>query len=246
MSDFAILHSCLTSPAIKLTMKVTLSALVLQLVTGVPLGLYIACARSRLSRCVDVLATLPMIFPPMALGFFLLCILGRTGFLGGFLLQRFHLKVIFTFWGLLIAVYLIGLPFMAKAIQAARQQLDEALVEAAATLGKSHWQILFRVVLPNIKSGIAAGLLLAFGRSIGEVGISLMLGGNIIGRTETLSLAIYNAVFDGELLKAGIYSAILSAMTIVMLILVSVINRRRDRVMAKGLWGRLRCGQSLE
>jgi len=222
-----LLSGYLLHPAIGLTLKVTLSALLLQLLTGIPLGLYVAGRRSPWRRFVEILTTLPMIFPPMALGFLLLTLLGRNGVIGGLLWRALELKIIFTAWGLLIAVYIIGLPFMVKSVQAARQQLDPSLIEAAATLGKSRCETLLRVVLPNIKGGIAAGLLLAFGRSIGEVGISLMLGGNIIGRTETLSLSIYNAVTDGEFQRAAIFSVILSVITILMLLVLAFMNRRK-------------------
>lgn len=224
--SFSLLTECLLHPAILLTLKVTLSALILQLVTGVPLGLYLAGQTTPMRRVAEILATLPMIFPPMALGFFLLCLLGKNGPLGAPLMHFLGAKVIFTTWGILIAVYVIGLPFMVKSIQAARLQLDESLIEAAATLGKSRWQILLRVVLPNIKTGIVAGLLLAFGRSVGEVGISMMLGGNIIGRTETLSLAIYNAVFDGELARAAVFSVILAVIAVFMLFIVTRMNKK--------------------
>ena len=217
----------LVHPAIGLTLRVTLLALVLQLATGLPLGLYLAGKKSPVKSIIEIFTMLPMIFPPIALGFFLLCILGKNGIIGGLLMKFFSFKMIFTSWGVLAAVYIVGLPFMVKSIQAARLQMDNSLIEAAATLGKTQGQTLLRVVLPNIKSGIIAGLLLAFGRSVGEVGISLMLGGNIIGRTETLSLAIYNAVFDGEFLKAAVFSVILSIITIIMLLALTVINKSR-------------------
>nr|WP_320132104.1 ABC transporter permease [uncultured Holophaga sp.] len=226
-----LISDYLLHPAIGLTLKVTLGALLLQLLTGIPLGLYVAGRRSPLRRSVEILVTLPMIFPPVALGFFLLMLLGRNGVIGGVLWRLLGLKVIFSASGLLIAAFLVGLPFMVKSVQAARQQLDGSLVEAAATLGKGHMETLMRVVLPNIRGGVAAGLLLAFGRSIGEVGISLMLGGNIIGRTETLSLAIYNAVAEGEFRRAALFSAILSVIAILMLLILALVNRGRASVL---------------
>jgi molybdate transport system permease protein len=208
----------LAHPAVGLTLKVTLGALLLQLFTGLPLGLYLAGKKSPGRRTMEIVTTLPMIFPPMALGFFLLLLLGKNGIIGSLFLKFLGIKLVFTFWGLLVAAYVVGLPFMAKSIQASRRQLDDTLLEAAATLGKSRFQTLTRVILPNIRHGIAAGLLLSFGRSVGEVGISLMLGGNIIGRTETLSLAIYNGVFDGEYGKAAVFSIILSVIALIMLL----------------------------
>jgi molybdate transport system permease protein len=227
MTPESLIGDYLTHPAIGLTLKVTLFALVLQLLTGLPLGLYVAGKKNPIKSTVEIIATLPMIFPPMALGFFLLFVLGKNGIIGSFLLKILAFKIIFTSWGVLAAVYIVGLPFMVKSVQAARQQTDNSLIEAAATLGKSRAETLFRVILPNIRNGIVAGLLLAFGRSVGEVGISLMLGGNIIGRTETLSLAIYNAVFDGEFMRAATFSIILSIIAVVMLLVLNMVNKNR-------------------
>jgi molybdate transport system permease protein len=206
-----------TEPVI-LTMKVTALSLMLQLLLGLPLGLLISGKKTFFRTLLDFIITLPMIFPPIALGFFLLIILGRNGIIGGFLAHVFDLKIIFTFWGILTATFLVGLPFMVKSVQASREQFDNSLVEAAATLGKNKWCILIQIILPAISNGIITGLLLSCGRSLGEVGISLMLGGNIIGRTETLSLAIYNAVFEGNFHKAMELSLMLSAIAIVVLI----------------------------
>ncbi len=217
----------LTHPAIALTLKVTLLALILQLAAGLPLGLYLAGKKSPAKTIVEIITTLPMIFPPMALGFFLLLILGRNGPLGHFLMEVFAFKIIFTPSGVLVAVFVVGLPFMVKSVQTARQQMDGTLVEAAATLGKTRTQTLLKVILPNIKGGIVTGLLLSFGRSVGEVGISLMLGGNIVGRTETLSLAIYNAVFEGEFLRAAIFSIILTVIAIAVLLVLNTVHRKK-------------------
>jgi molybdate transport system permease protein len=227
MTVTTLVSDYLFHPAIGLTLKVTLPALALQLITGLPLGLYLAGKKSLAKDILEIITTLPMIFPPMALGFFLLLLLGKNGVIGGFLMKLLDLKIIFTSLGVLTAVYVVGLPFMVKSVQAARQQMDGSLNEAAATLGKTRTETLLRVTLPNIKHGIMAGLLLAFGRSIGEVGISLMLGGNIIGRTETLSLAIYNAVFEGEFTKAAIFSAVLSLIAILMLLFLNMVNKTK-------------------
>jgi len=211
----------LTYPAVLLTLKVSAISMVLQCVIGVPVGLYLAGERSIGRQVADIAVSLPMIFPPMALGFFLLLVFGKNGMVGSFILSVFGTKIIFSFWGVLIAVFTVGFPFMAKSVQASRQQLDQTLIDAACTLGKSNWQIVWYVVLPNIKKGIVAGLLLSFGRSLGEVGISLMLGGNIINRTETLSLAIYNAVFEGDFEKASQLSALLTAISVAVLIIIN-------------------------
>jgi len=227
MTTQVFISDYLMHPAIGLTLRATLIALLLQVLAGLPLGLYLAGRKNLWKSIVEIFITLPMIFPPMALGFFLLLVLGKNGFIGHFIFKMFDFKIIFTFWGILIAVFTVGFPFMVKSVQAARQQMNISLIEAAATLGKTRTQILLKVILPNIKSGVATGLLLAFGRSIGEVGISLMLGGNIIGRTETLSLAIYNGVFEGEFYRAAIFSVILSIIAIMVMLGLNLIGKKK-------------------
>jgi molybdate transport system permease protein len=227
MTTQTFVSDYLMHPAIGLTLRVTLLALLMQVLTGLPLGLYLAGKKNLLKNIVELIVTLPMIFPPMALGFFLLLVLGKNGFIGHFIVKLFDFKIIFTFWGVLIAVFTIGLPFMVKSVQTARRQMNVSLIEAAATLGKTRTQILLKVILPNIKNGVVTGLLLSFGRSIGEVGISLMLGGNIIGRTETLSLAIYNGVSEGEFFKAAMFSIILSAIAVAVILALNVLGKNK-------------------
>ncbi len=215
----------LFEPSFYLTLRVSLLSMLLQLIVGIPVGLYLAGRKTIVKQLVDIVISLPMIFPPMALGFFLLLVLGKKGIVGKTMLDIFNTKIIFSFWGVLIAVFIVGMPFMVKSVQSARKQLPDSIIEAALTLGKSKYTIIYRVILPNIKQGILTGLLLAFGRSLGEVGISLMLGGNIIGRTETLSLAIYNAVFDGNFALATRLSVFLSLIATVVLLIINLSSR---------------------
>lgn len=215
-----------STPPVVLTVKVAFFAMLLQLLAGIPLGLVLAGRKKILFSILDIVITIPMIFPPMALGCWCMMLLGRHGFLGQFILSVFNVKILFTSNGVLLAATLVGLPFMVKSVQAARQQMDDAIIGAAYSLGKNRLFVFFTIVLPNIRNGIIAGVLLAFGRSLGEVGISMMLGGNIIGRTETLSLAIYNAVLEGDFHRAGILSLILSVIAGVVLIALNILNRK--------------------
>ena len=219
MDEF--IQEYLMHPSVGLTLRACLLALGIQLLVGVPIGLFLAQKKTFLRSLSEIIVTLPMIFPPMALGYFLLLVLGRNGPIGHVLDEYFHIRIIFSFWGVFIASFVVGLPFMVKSVQAARQQLNPSLIEAAQTLGIAPLRILFKVVLPNIKSGLLAGILLALGRSVGEVGITLMLGGNITGRTETLSLGIYNAVIEGDFRRAAILSGILSVVAVVILIILN-------------------------
>lgn len=219
------LSDYITHPAVWLTLKVTIIALIGQLLTGLPIGLYISGKRSIARKTTGIIVSLPMIFPPMALGFFLILLLGKNGIIGSWLWDLFQFKIVFSFWGLLIAAYVVGLPYMVRSIESARKQMPVSLIEASKTLGKSKFKTTMRIILPNIRQGIVSGLLLAMGRSMGEVGISLMLGGNIVGRTETISLAIYNAVFEGNFRAAAIFSIILSVIAIIILLVLEKLNK---------------------
>ncbi|MBI5591736.1 MAG: molybdate ABC transporter permease subunit [Deltaproteobacteria bacterium] len=191
------------------TAKVTAVTTLLQLVFGVLLAKYLSQKPSPLRSATDLVITLPLVFPPIALGFLLLLILGKGGPVGVLLDHFLGVRIIFTFWGVVIASFIAGLPLIVKPVQAAIQGTALSLMEASYTLGKSEWQTFFHVVLPSIKRTIISGLSLAFGRSLGEVGMTLMLGGNIVGKTNTLSLEIYNAVFSGEFDRAMALAAVL-------------------------------------
>ena len=196
-----------------LSAKIALLTTALHLFFGIGIGYLLSKEKLPLRGVLDALVTLPLVFPPIATGFFLLLLLGRDGWLGA-PLGSVGVEVIFTEWGVLIAAFVAGLPLIAKPVQSAIVSTASQYREAAYVLGKGEWQTLLRVILPNIRPSIIAGLTLAFGRSMGEVGITLMLGGNIIGRTETVSLAIYNAVFDGDFQRAALLSILLGVLSL--------------------------------
>ena len=197
-----------------LTLKVLGFAIGLFVLVGIPLGAWLGRSSSRLSQAVEFLVSLPLVFPPIATGFILLLLLGRRGPLGQLLADGLGLEIIFSFWALVVAAFITGLPLMVKPIQAAFREEIQRLVELAQVLGRTRRQIFLRVVLPNIRRSVTAGLFLAILRSLGEVGVSLLLGGNIIGRTNTVSLEIYNAVFTGEYARAAVLTVLLSIISL--------------------------------
>jgi molybdate transport system permease protein len=202
------------------TAKVAAISVVLQGFFGVLLGYFLGKKSTPIRSVVDALVTLPLVFPPIALGFLLLLVLGKSSFIGRFLAEVFGLHIVFSLWGVVIAAFVAGLPLIVKPVQAAVQSTARSLVEASYTLGKSELQTFVFVVIPTIKRSIAGGLSLALGRSLGEVGLTLMLGGNIIGKTNTLSLEIYNSVFTGEFQRAGILAAILGCVSLFILLVL--------------------------
>ncbi len=183
---------------------------------GAPLGYLLGRGRGRFLAVLDFLISLPLVLPPMAVGFFLLLLLGRHGPFGILARRLFGLDIVFGFAGLALASVVAGIPLMVRPVQAAVRGELMRLVELSAVLGKSPLTTFVRVVLPHCKKSIAAGMFLATGRALGEVGVSLLLGGDIIGRTNTVSLEIYNSVFTGDFLRAGILSALLAAVSLVL------------------------------
>ena len=220
--DFtAILYDSSTIRPLVLSGKVLAVSGLLQILLGIPLACWLARSHGTLNNILDTAVTMPLVFPPVAMGFGLLLLLGRSGPMG----PLFGDNIIFSFPGLVVAAFIAGLPLAVKPIQAALKSAEAArLSEVAAVLGKSEAVILLRVLLPYAKRSIAAGMLLALGRSLGEVGMTLMLGGNILGRTNTLSLEIYNSVFNGEFERAIVLSMIIGAASIAMFIVLKKVS----------------------
>ncbi len=200
--------------SISLTLKVMAMAVPLLFLVGVPLGYLLGRGRGRLVAVLDVLVSLPLILPPMAVGFGLLLLLGLQGLLGAPLERWFGLELVFSVPGLVLAAVTAGMPLMVRPVRAAVRGELTRLIELASVLGKGGTTTFLRVVLPHCRRSIAAGLFLATGRALGEVGVSLLLGGDIIGRTNTVSLEIYNAVFTGDIPRAGVLALLLALVSV--------------------------------
>jgi molybdate transport system permease protein len=214
MTCLEILCDQSTRGPLLLTAKVIVLAGTMHLVAGVLIGYYLTTRKTVLREAVDFLVTLPLVFPPIATGFALLMLLGRDGPLGRLL----GLDMIFSFEGVVLAAFVAGLPLIVKPIQAALAGDMVRIAETAYVLGQSRWRTFILVLLPNIRRNVAAGMLLAMGRSLGEVGITLMLGGNVLGKTNTLSLEIYNAVFSGEFDRAFVLSCLIGVISMMMFV----------------------------
>ncbi|KXX64003.1 ABC transporter permease subunit [Marichromatium gracile] len=210
--------------ALLLSLRVVAVTLALLLVAGVGLG-YLLSLSFPLRWLLDALVSLPLVFPPIAIGFFLLMLFGRHGVLGAPLHARLGWELVFSFPALVLAAFIAGLPLVVKPVQSAIEGSARVLVEASYTLGKGRLETLWRVVIPAVRPSLAAGLTLGAGRAFGEVGITLMLGGNLIGSTETLSLAIYNHVLDGDFTCATRLSLLLGGISLVLFLLLRRLGR---------------------
>lgn len=184
--------------ALTLTLKVAGWATALNLVLGVGVGYLLARKRFWGRDLLDAAFTLPLVMPPTVLGYYLLVLIGSQGPLGSWLKQQFGINLIFTWQGAVIAATIVAFPLVFKSARAAFESLDPQLEQAARVLGVREWGVFFRVSLPLAWRSILAGLLLAFARATGEFGATLMVAGSIPGKTQTLSIAVYEAVQAGQ------------------------------------------------
>ena len=220
LSEPALLFS------LTLTAKTCLVTLVLFSVAGPLLGYYLARHPGWISRGVGFLVTMPLVFPPVALGYLLLTVLGRTGVVGE-CLSPFGLSLIFNEPAVILAGFVAGLPLVVRPLQAAFSSSRLTQLEEAARIhGANDWQIFRRITLPLVRPSLAAGLLLGCARVSGEVGMTMMLGGNIAERTNTLSLEIFNAVSRADFDAANALCFILSLFAVLLFLATEVLMRR--------------------
>ncbi|MEN9398794.1 MAG: hypothetical protein RLZ81_3324 [Pseudomonadota bacterium] len=204
--------------ALGLSLQVAGWATALNLVAGVAVGYLLARKRFAGRDLLDTVLTLPMVMPPTVLGYYLLVLLGRHGWLGGWLHAHFGVQLIFTWQGAVIAAAIVAFPLVFKPARAAFEAVDGQLEQAGRVLGVSEWGIFFRITLPLAWRGILAGVLLAFARALGEFGATLMVAGSIPGKTQTLSIAVYEAVQAGQDDVANTLVLITSAVCVVVLL----------------------------
>ncbi|MFT3666755.1 molybdate ABC transporter permease subunit [Piscinibacter sp.] len=184
--------------ALALTLKVAGWATALNLVLGVGTGFVMARWRFPGRDLLDAALTLPMVMPPTVLGYYLLVVIGSRGAIGAWLFEHFGIRLIFTWQAAVIAATIVSFPLVFKAARAAFENVEPQFEDAARTLGVSEAALFFRVSLPLAWRGILAGLLLSFARALGEFGATLMVAGSIAGKTQTLSIAVYEAVQAGQ------------------------------------------------
>lgn len=213
---------------ILLTARACAAAMLLFVLVAPPLALFLARRRCALARAVEFVVTLPLVFPPIALGFLLLMALGRRGPVGAALEFAFGVRIVFSEAGVILAAFVAGLPLVVKPLQTAfaSERLRE-LEEAARICGASPFRTLLLVTLPLSRNALLSGLLLGLARASGEVGITLMLGGNIAGRTNTLSLEIFNCVSRGDFDAATMLCVLLAAFAAAVCGLLHLIESRK-------------------
>ena len=207
-----------------LTLELAGATTVVLLLVGIPLAYWLSVTKSKLRPLLETFVSMPLVLPPTVLGFYFLIAFSPRNAFGHWLDEWLGIKLVFSFAGLVCASVIYSLPFMVHPIQAGLSSLPDSLREAAYLMGKSRFTTLVRVLLPNARTSVLTGIVLAFAHTVGEFGVVLMIGGNIPGKTKVASIAIYDEVEALNYPQANFYSLVLFALTFAILLTVYLIN----------------------
>ena len=218
--------------ALRLSLQVALLATVIVTAIGSLIAYLLARYQFPGRYWIDALVSLPLLMPPTVVGFYLLLLFGRQGILGKPIYESIGWTAIFTWQGAVLAASVMALPLMVKTTKAALQSVNPIYLEVSSTLGQSEIQTLWRVWFPLASKGILAGILLSFTRALGEFGATLMIAGNIPNVTQTMPMAIYEAVQTGNNQLAIVFVAILSLISLITLMITNYLETKRTRTIA--------------
>ncbi|MCW5961475.1 MAG: molybdate ABC transporter permease subunit [Pyrinomonadaceae bacterium] len=211
--------------AFQLSLLVVIISTAIVGVAGLAFAYLIAKFEFPGKELLDAVLTMPLVLPPTVTGYYLIVLLGRNGFIGGFVYDLTGWSFAFTWQGAVIAAFIVSLPLMIRASRASIESVNPNYEIASYTLGKGKFETFLKITLPLAKRGIFAGLILSFARALGEFGATLMIAGNIPGKTQTMPLAIYEAVASGDDKNAQILALILTAISILAVYLTNKISR---------------------
>lgn len=212
-----------------ISMKTGVVATIFSFFLGIYAARKVVKAGPKMKAVLDGFLTLPMVLPPTVAGFFLLLIFSRRRPFGIFLFEQFHIKVVQTWLGCIIAATVIAFPLMYRNARAAFEQIDVNLIHAGRTLGMSEITIFWKVVVPTAGPGILSGTILTFARALGEYGATSMLAGNIPGKTGTISQRIAMVIQDGDYATAGVWVAIVIFIAFLIIVLMNLVSNRGMR-----------------
>jgi len=207
-----------------ITFKLAFVTTCILLIISIPISYWLAYSKWKIKPVVEALVSMPLVLPPTVIGFYMLVAFSPSNSFGSWLEEWLGLKLVFSFEGLVLGSVIYSLPFMVQPIQAGFANLSPDLKRASYVMGKSRFTTLIRVLLPNIKTSLLTGIILAFAHTIGEFGVVLMIGGNISGKTKVASIAIYDAVESLNYDAANTYSMILFGLTFMILLAVYLLN----------------------
>ena len=203
-----------------ISLKTAFLATIITSIIGIFISYKMANYKGRGRGIIDGIFTLPLILPPTVIGFFLLLICGKNGFVGK-IFMSFNKNIIFSWSATVIAATVVAFPMMYRTCRSAFEQIDKNMISAARTLGLSETKIFFKIAMPLAWPGIIGGLVLSFARALGEFGATLMIAGNIPGKTQTMPVAIFFAVEGGDMNKAMLWVLIIVAISFIMIFLLN-------------------------
>ena len=203
-----------------ISLKTAFFATIITSIIGIFVSYKMANYKGRGRGLIDGIFTLPLILPPTVIGFFLLLLCGKNGFVGK-IFMNFNKNIIFSWSATVIAATVVAFPMMYRTCRSAFEQIDKNMISAARTLGLSETKIFFKIAIPLAWPGIIGGLVLSFARALGEFGATLMIAGNIPGKTQTMPVAIFFAVEGGDMNKAMLWVLIIVAISFIMIFLLN-------------------------
>lgn len=218
------------SPLI-ISLKTTFTATCITFVIGIAAAYWMEGYKGSFKGFIDAAFALPLVLPPTVVGFFLLLIFGRYGFIGKLLL-KFNTTIIFSWPATVIAASVVAFPLMYRTSRGAFEQIDKNIINAARTLGVSEWRIFLKVTLPLSWPGIAAAAILAFARALGEFGATTMVAGNIPGKTQTIPVAIYFAAQGGDMNRALMWVLVIVFISMVIIVLMNYWTEYQNRIIS--------------
>ncbi|QNM15450.1 molybdate ABC transporter permease subunit [Fusobacterium hominis] len=213
-----------------LTLKISVISTIIVTFFSIFLAWKLKNISVKIKNSIEMFINISLFISPSVLGYILILILGKKGIIGAFLYKYFNITVMFSWWAGIITAFFVTLPLMYNSIKAGMESLNPIYYEAGLEAGASEFQILRLIILPLIKKNILAGILLSFGRAMGEFGATLMLAGNIPGKTQTISMAIYSASESGDTSRANFFLIVILAISLLVMILYNYLffKERKD------------------
>ena len=212
-----------------LSFKLAFITTLILFVISLPLSWYLSQTKSRLKPFLEAITALPIVLPPSVLGFYILWALSYNSPIGAFFENTLGIKLVFNFYGLVIASCFYSLPFMVQPLQSGFESISKNMIEASYICGKGKIKTLLKVALPNIKPALLTAIIVTFAHTVGEFGVVLMVGGSIPGETKVASVAIYEMVEIMDYKTAHIYSAIMVIISFLVLLSVYIFNGRNNK-----------------
>ncbi len=197
---------------------------------SLPLAWFLSQTKSRFKPVFEAITALPIVLPPSVLGFYILFTLSPNSLIGHFFLEHFNIRLVFNFYGLVIASCIYSLPFMVQPLQSGLESINKNMLEASYISGKSKLETLFRIALPNIKPALITAIIITFSHTVGEFGVVLMIGGSIPSETKVASIAIYEFTEVMDYTNAHIYSAIMIILSFLTLLGVYFFNGKQKKI----------------